>query len=94
MSRRNKMDFGKKVDILADLGVWYKDDENLSTFIWTHDLGIPAAILLRAGGVEALSEKGIGWVEIAWEALCDRLKVDPDGVYDDIDSMLEFSDEF
>jgi hypothetical protein len=94
MNVRDKMDFGNKIDILADLGVWFREDEFFSDFLYLNDLGVPLAVLMRAGGVESITDKGSEWIHSTWEDLCELLGVDPYGEYENVDFLLGFSDAY
>ena len=88
------MNFGKKVDILADLYLEYNEDEAFADFFQMNNLGVPLALALRAGGVDTLTEDGERWINESWDDFCDLLQVDPEGEYTGIDGILEFSDEY
>lgn len=88
------MDFGSKVDALADLYLEYNEDEAFADFFDTNDLGVPLAVALRAGGVSQLTEDGERWILDSFDDLCILLDIDPYGEYAGLQGMLQFSDEY
>jgi len=68
MNDENKTPLSNQCDILAELWIQYKDDENFADFIQYNDLGLPLAYALSNGIIEA-SERAKAFVEETFSTL-------------------------
>jgi hypothetical protein len=78
--------FQNKCEILADLWLNYRDEEEWKDFIEYNDLGLPLSYMLANGIVEE-SPIGANFVLEAWDLMLSSLGV-PDGEYDSLDEIL------
>jgi len=85
----SKTPFSKKCEILKD---YYLDNRFESSdygdLITIYDLGFPAA-MLYLDDAATLTDKGIEYVDEAWQAVCDKLEIDYLGDYDSYNHMWE-----
>jgi len=75
-----------KANILADLWMNYRDDENFEDFISYNDLGLPLAYLLSAGVVKS-TEQADKFVNETFDLLLASLEVEDTG-FDNIDDIF------
>jgi hypothetical protein len=75
-----------KANILADLWMNYRDDENFEDFISYNDLGLPLAYLLSAGVVKS-TEQAEKFVNETFDLLLASLEVEDIG-FDNIDDIF------
>ena len=75
-----------KQNILADLWMNYRDDENFDDFISYNDLGLPLAYLLSAGVVKS-TEQADKFVNETFDLLLASLEVEDTG-FDNIDDIF------
>ena len=81
-------DFSSKCEILGDLWINYRDDENLSDFIEYNDLGLPLAYCVSAGLAKA-EPQGELYVSETWDLLVESLGLDPEMEWESLDHMLD-----
>lgn len=82
--------FSKRVEILSDLYMGYYG--NYEEFIDDNDLGVPLAVAIIQGCATP-TEKGVGFINESFDSFCELLDIDNYGDYEDIDAMIEFSNE-
>ena len=75
-----------KANILAELWLNYRDDENFDDFISYNDLGLPLAYLLSAGVVKS-TEQADKFVNETFDLLLASLEVEDTG-FDNIDDIF------
>jgi hypothetical protein len=75
-----------KANILAELWMNYRDDENFDDFISYNDLGLPLAYLLSAGVVKS-TEQADKFVNETFDLLLASLEVEDTG-FDNIDDIF------
>ena len=75
-----------KQNILADLWMNYRDDENFDDFISYNDLGLPLAYLLSAGIVKS-TEQADKFVNETFDLLLASLEVEDTG-FDNLDDIF------
>jgi hypothetical protein len=83
--------FSYKCEILADLWLNYRDNEQLKDFIEYNDIGIPLAYAI-AEDLAKPTEIGIRYVEESYSLLVDSLGIESDE-YESLDEMFEASRE-
>jgi hypothetical protein len=83
--------FSKKCEILADLWLNYRDDEQLKDFIEYNDIGIPLAYAI-AEELAKPTEIGVRYVEESYALLCEALELPDDIEWDSLDTMLQEKD--
>jgi hypothetical protein len=83
-------DFNTKCEILADLWLNYRDEEEWKDCIDYSDLGLPLAYMLANGIVEK-SPIGENFVLEAWDLMLSTAGA-PDGEYDTLDDILSRDD--
>jgi hypothetical protein len=85
--------FETQCEILSDLWLNYRDNEQLEDFVEYNDLGLPLAYLIHADLAKA-TEDGIPFVEETFNILCASLDLDPEAEYISLNEMLgEASEE-
>lgn len=82
--------FSERCHILAVAFTTYRMSDGFRELIATNDLGFPWAWMVD-NGYGTLEEQGEAMVEQTWKNLCDMLKLDPEGDYYTLTSMLEES---
>lgn len=84
------MEFENKCEILADLWLNFRNDEELEDFVEYNDLGLPLAYLIHAELVVVLDD-GIRYVEEAYSLLAKSLELDPDENFYTLQQMFDAS---
>lgn len=84
-------DFRTKAEILAELWLDYRDDENFKDFVEYNDLGLPLAYVISNGIVES-SEIAERFVEETFRVLLAALGIEDSG-YDTLQDLLEQAPE-
>jgi hypothetical protein len=84
--------FEVKCEILSDLWINWKDDENLEDFVEYNDLGLPLAYLIHTELV-TVNDEGIPYIEETFNLLCTSLGLDSDEEYITLNEMLENAEE-
>jgi hypothetical protein len=70
--------FGVKCEILADLWMNYRDDEEFVDFIEYNDLGLPMAYIV-ASSLGEVNEVGKGFIQEAWDLFLGALGIEDEG---------------
>ena len=78
--------FDNKANILADLWVSYRTDENFADFIEYNDLGLPLAYAY-ANGIVELEDKAKEFIEEAFQLLLAGLSQEDTG-FDTLEQLL------
>jgi hypothetical protein len=86
MSETQNTPFSTKCEILADLWMAYRKDEQFIDFIEYNDLGLPIAYAIHAEIVEAKSP-AIDFINETFELLLSALDVEDTG-YENLDDIL------
>jgi hypothetical protein len=84
--------FETKCEILSDLWLNYKDNEELGDFVEYNDLGLPLAYLIHTNLV-TVTEEGMGYVDETFNLLCKGLDLDLDGDYASLNELMELQDD-
>ena len=82
--------FGKKVEILSDLWINYKDDSDFDDFIEYNDLGLPLAYLITSD-LASPSDAGVLYIDETFNLLCAALDIDLDAEYQSLNEMFDKS---
>jgi hypothetical protein len=81
--------FSKKCDILAELWIGFRDDDDFKDFIKYNDVSLPLAYFLSTGIVENPTLKGEGFIDETWDLMEQALELDPDAEWDNLIEILE-----
>ena len=85
----NEMD--RKVGVLADLYLNYRDENQFKEFAEYNDIGLPIAHLVHTGLCNMNKEAEV-YVEETYDLLVSAMGVEPDLDYHTIEDMLESMD--
>jgi hypothetical protein len=80
--------FSRKCEILADIWLNYRDDEQLKDFIEYNDIGIPLAYAV-AEELAKPTEIGVRYVEETYALLLESLDLEDSDELDSIDTMFD-----
>lgn len=80
-----------KCEILADLWLNYRDDEEFSDFCEYNDLGLPLAYAVSAD-IITISKQATAFIEETFDLLVAALDIEDTG-FESLDEMLEKSEE-
>jgi hypothetical protein len=83
-------DFNGKCNVLAELWLDYRDDEEFKDFIEYNDIGLPLSYLIYS---EIAKPTGVAeqYINETYELLTQALGVSDTALYDTLDEMLEES---
>jgi hypothetical protein len=79
-------DFSKKVEILGQFYIQYRDEGEMSDFIEFNDIGLPLAYLAGEGLCE-ISDDGAKYIAETWELLLSTIGVEDTG-FDSLPELL------
>jgi hypothetical protein len=82
--------FEAMTQILADLWMDYRGDEEFKDFIEYNDLGLPLAYVISSGIVES-SPLSKSYIEETFDLLLASLEIQEDTGFDSLDDLLGFS---
>jgi hypothetical protein len=82
----NEMD--RKIGVLADLYLNYRDEDQFKEFADYNDIGLPIAHLVHTGLCNMNREAEV-YVEETYDLLISAMGVDPEQGYQTIDDMLD-----
>jgi hypothetical protein len=85
--------FGIRADILADLWISYRDDEEFLDFIEYNDLGLPLAFAISNAFATA-SPAGEAMVNETFDLLLGSLGIKEDTGFETLDDLLETNPTF
>ena len=80
--------FANKVNILADLWLNYRDDEQFSDFIEYNDLGLPLAYAYANGILTQIEGQAEVFIDEAFSLLLAGLELEDTG-FDGLDQLLD-----
>jgi hypothetical protein len=86
MTDSTKTSFTKRCEILADLWVAYKGDEEMIDFISYNDLGLPLAYAINTEIVSS-TLKAEMFINETWDLLLSGLELDDEG-FDSLEDIL------
>lgn len=81
-------DFSSKCEILGDLWLNYRDDENFQDFIEYNDIGLPLAYAVSADLAKA-EPQGELYINETWDLLIEALGADNQATYDNLEHLLD-----
>ena len=87
-----KTPFMARCEILEDLWINYRDDQNFEDFIEYNDLALPLAYCISNGLIES-NEKIEPFINEAFDLLLTGLGVEDTGNYENLDELLASSQE-
>lgn len=89
MTENTNTPFDKRCEILADLWLNYKNDDEFLDFIEYNDLGLPLAYAFDNGILDySASEKAKPFVDEAWGLLLAGMEVEDTG-YESLNALLD-----
>lgn len=88
MSENITTPFSNRCQILADLWMNFRDDEEFEDFVEYNDLGLPLAYAFSAGLVTKLAVTGEQLINESFDLLLEGLAVEDRG-YQDINDLLD-----
>lgn len=81
-------DFSKRAEILGELWLDYREDENFEDFITYNDLGLPLAYL-ASQGLAKCEPRGELYINETWDLLLEALGIAEDTGWDSLDDLLD-----
>jgi hypothetical protein len=87
MSSEQSTTLENKLNILSEIWVMYRDEEDFADFIEYNDLGLPLAYLASTGIVEVKSEKALAFINETFSLLLSGVGVEDTG-YETLDEIL------
>jgi len=88
----SKTPFSNKCEILGQLWMDYRGDEEFQDFVEYNDLGLPLAYLIHTDLV-TVNENGISYIDETFNLLCEGVGVDLDGEYESLNELMTFEEE-
>jgi hypothetical protein len=85
-------EFNEKVNILSELWINYRSDQNFSDFIDYNDLGLPIAYAIDNAIVES-TDMAAKFIEETFALLLEALDIEEDTGFKNLDDILEQSGE-
>jgi hypothetical protein len=79
-------DFSKKIEILGEFYMQYRDEGDMSDFIEFNDIGLPLAYLAAEGLCE-ISDDGAKYIAETWDIFMSSLGVEDTG-FDNLAELL------
>lgn len=92
MSENSTTHFSDKCNILADLWMNYRDDENFEDFIEYNDLGLPLAYLL-AQNIVLKTDAAEMFINETFDLLLSGLGILEDPGFDTLDDVMDYQGE-
>lgn len=92
MSDTNETPFNTKAEILADLWLNYRQDDEFADFIEYNDIGLPLAYAI-ANDIVKTTDVASKFIEETFALLIEGLGYGVDIGYDDLDTMLSGKDD-
>jgi hypothetical protein len=87
MTTSNPTTYSNKCEILGNLWLEYRDEEEFKDFIEYTDLGLPLAYAIASGIVET-SLRAQGFIEEAWNLFLAGLGIEEDTGFETLDDVL------
>lgn len=84
--------FADKTQILADLWLNYRQDEEFTDFIEYNDIGLPLAYAI-ANDIVKTTEIATNFIEETFDLLLEGLNIEEDTGFDSLDSLLDSVEE-
>jgi len=89
VSENSTTPFSNKCQILAELWMNYRDDEEFLDFVEYNDIGLPFAYGLAEGLITKLSLTGEQLINETWDLFLAGLEIEDIG-FDNLDAVLGF----
>ena len=86
------MDFSKKSEVLAELWMNYRQDEELEDFIEYNDLGLPLAYMVQTNLI-TITDEGKKYIEETYDLFCAAVGVDNEKEYNSLNEILAESEK-
>jgi hypothetical protein len=87
----NETTFENKTQILADLWLNFRDDEEFADFVEYNDLGLPLAYALNAGIVKP-TDRARGFIDETFTLLLAGLEIEEDTGFDSLNDLLQLDE--
>ncbi len=87
MTDNTSTPFSNKAEILADLWLNYRSDEDFQDFVEYNDIGLPLSYVIANGIVET-TEIATRFVEETFELLLSGLDIEDDTGFDTLEDIL------
>lgn len=87
MENEEKTSFEAKCEILGDVWLNYRDDEDFIDFVEYNDLGLPLAYAIATDIIEP-TEQAMKFVNETFELLLAGLEVEEDTGFESLDDLL------
>ena len=87
MTDTNTTPYSNKCEILADLWMDYRNEEEFTDFIDYNDLGLPLAYAITHGIVES-TLTAQGFIDEAWNLFLAGLGIEEDTGFDTLEDVL------
>jgi hypothetical protein len=87
MTENTSPTFSKKCEILADLWINYKADEQFQDFVEYNDLGLPLAYCI-ANGIALPTKLAEKYIDETYDVLVEALGASTDREYESLEDML------
>jgi hypothetical protein len=91
LSEQTNTPYSDRCQILADLWIRYKNEQDFQDFIQYNDLGLPLAYAVSYGIIEA-TDMADGFIDEAWNLLVTGLGFEEDTGFLSLDDMLDQSE--
>ena len=87
----NKTDFSTKCEILTELWMDYRGDEEFQDFIDYNDIGLPLAFII-SNELAKVTDAGQGLIEETWDLLLSALDLEDTG-FESLDDILGLAEQ-
>lgn len=87
-SEQSTTTFQDKTNILAEIWLNYRDEEDFQDFIEYNDLGLPLSYLISSGVVEAKSEQAKAFIDETFSLLLSGVGIEDTG-FETLDEILD-----
>ena len=81
-------DFSNKCEILAELWMDYRDDEEFQDFVEYNDLGLPLAYAVQGSLIKTLNPSGEALIEETWSLFLAGLGIEEDTGFETLGDVL------
>lgn len=92
MTDNTSTHFSNKCEILADLWLNYRQDEEFQDFVEYNDIGLPLAYVIANGIVET-TEMATRFIEETFALLLSGLDIDEDTGFENLEDLLGLAEE-
>lgn len=81
-------DFEMRCEILGDLWINYRSDEDFQSFIEYNDIGLPLAYLLSAKVVKTVDDMAVAFIDETFDLLLASLELEEDIGFTSLEELL------